>query len=200
MTLTPHRGRAAAHAGSPASATKCYVALMKSAYSTNIKERQGSQRWRSSTSRAGSSSRASPCRWHLASMLGLVVVVLERVGLENLRPGDMFISNDPFVGRRIRIRPIVALVAPVYYGDRACLLRCLTLPHHADIGGMAPGSMAGGMTEVYQEGSAHPADPSDEGRQDRRGSSFDLILHATFAFPRNGGATYLAQVAANRLG
>ena len=30
------------------------------------------------------------------------------------------------------------------------------IAHHADVGGAVPGSMAGGMTEIYQEGSAHP--------------------------------------------
>ena len=31
---------------------------------------------------------------HLASMLGLVEVVLDRYGVEEINPGDMFLSND----------------------------------------------------------------------------------------------------------
>ena len=128
-----------------------YVALMRSAYSTNIKERKDhSTAIFDIEGRVVVQGESLPL--HLASMLGLVEVVLERVGPDNLRPGDMFISNDPFVGRGSHL-PDVALVAPVFHGDTLVFF-VADIAHHADIGGMAPGSMAGGMTEVYQEGFA----------------------------------------------
>ena len=93
-----------------------YVALMRSAYSTNIKERKDhSTAIFDVRGRVIVQGESMPL--HLASMLGLVEVVLERVGPENLQPGDMFISNDPFVGRGSHL-PDVALVAPVFYGDQ----------------------------------------------------------------------------------
>ncbi len=172
-----------------------YVALMRSAYSTNIKERKDH-----STAifdvRGRVIVQGESLPLHLASMLGLVEVVLERVGPENLQPGDMFISNDPFVGRGSHL-PDVALVAPVFYGDQLVFF-VADIAHHADIGGMAPGSMAGGMTEIYQEGLRIPPI-----RLMREGEIvedvFDLIL-LNVRVPEERRGDYLAQVAANRLG
>ena len=83
-------------------------------------------------------------------MLGLVEVVIDKFGRDGIRPGDMFISNDPFVGRGSHL-PDIALLAPVFL-DGELALFVGNIAHHADIGGMAAGSMAGGMTEIYQEG------------------------------------------------
>ena len=70
-----------------------YVALMRSAYSTNIKARKDhSTAIFDIQGRVVVQGESLPL--HLASMLGLVEVVLERVGPSNLNPGDMFISND----------------------------------------------------------------------------------------------------------
>ena len=172
-----------------------YVALMRSAYSTNIKERKDhSTAIFDIEGRVIVQGESLPL--HLASMLGLVEVVLERVGPESLRPGDMFISNDPFVGRGSHL-PDVALVAPVFYGDKLVFF-VADIAHHADIGGMAPGSMAGGMTEIYQEGLRIPPI-----RLMRDGEIiedvFDLIL-LNVRVPEERRGDYLAQVAANRLG
>ena len=172
-----------------------YVALMKSAYSTNIKERRDhSTAIIDDTGRVVVQGESLPL--HLASMLGLVEVVLDRVGRDNLRPGDMFISNDPFVGRGSHL-PDVALVAPVFHeGELVCFVA--DIAHHADIGGMAPGSMAGGMTEVYQEGLRIPPIrimKDGEIVED----VFDIIL-LNVRVPEERRGDYLAQVAANLLG
>ena len=75
-----------------------FAAIMKSAYSTNIKERHDhSAAVFDRHGRVVAQGESLPL--HLASMLGLAEVVLGRYGLDQLRPGDMFISNDPFVGR-----------------------------------------------------------------------------------------------------
>jgi N-methylhydantoinase B len=108
----------------------------------------------------------------------------------------MFISNDPFVGRGSHL-PDVALVAPVFHdGELACFVA--DIAHHADIGGMAPGSMAGGMTEVYQEGLRIPPV-----RILRRGRIVDDVLDMILLnvrVPEERRGDYMAQIAANRLG
>ena len=130
-------------------ADETYIALMRSAYSTNIKERKDhSSAIFDNQGRVVVQGESLPL--HLASMLGLVEVILERIGREAIRPGDMFISNDPFVGRGSHL-PDVALVSPIFHNEDLVAF-VSNIAHHADIGGMAPGSMAGGMTEVYQEG------------------------------------------------
>jgi len=179
-----------------------YVALMKSAYSTNIKERKDhSAAIFDAAGRVVIQGESQPL--HLASMLGLVEVVLERYPIEAIQPGDMFVSNDPFVGKGSHL-PDVALVMPIFApaegsGTHGPLFGFIAnIAHHADIGGMAPGGIAGGMTEIYQEGLRIPPIrllASGEIVSD----VLDLIL-LNVRVPAERRGDYMAQIAANRLG
>jgi N-methylhydantoinase B len=76
-----------------------------------------------------------------------VRAVIERL---EFHPGDIAIVNDPFAGGTHL--PDVTLVAPIYLkGEKKPFAYAANRAHHADIGGMAPGSMAL-ATEIYQEG------------------------------------------------
>ncbi len=172
-----------------------YAALMKSAYSTNIKERHDH-----STvifdAEGHVVAQGDSLPLHLASMLGLAEVVLEVHGRDGLRPGDMFASNDPFVGRGSHL-PDVAILAPVFHQGELVLF-VSNIAHHADIGGMAPGSMAGGMTEIFQEGLRIPPV-----RIVQDGEIVDDILAMILLnvrVPEERRGDYMAQIAANRLG
>jgi N-methylhydantoinase B len=172
-----------------------FVAIMKSAYSTNIKERlDHSAALFDAAGRVVAQGESLPL--HLASMLGLVEVVLERYGAGNIQPGDMFLSNDPFVGRGSHL-PDVAILAPVFR-DGDLVLFVSNIAHHSDIGGMAPGSMAGGMTEIYQEGLRIPPIRIVKHGEIQR-DVFDLVL-LNVRVPRERRGDYMAQIAANRLG
>src|SRR6516165_11126319 len=68
----------------------------------------------------------------------------------DLYPGDIAALNDPFAGGTHL--PDLTLVMPIFLGqDRRPFAYAANRAHHADIGGMAPGSMAL-STEIYQEG------------------------------------------------
>ena len=175
-------------------ADEAYISLMKSAYSTNIKERRDhSTAIFDPAGRVIVQGESMPL--HLASMLGLVEVVLEKYDSSDIRPGDAFISNDPFVGRGSHL-PDVAMVMPVF-GDGELVLFVSNIAHHADIGGMAPGSMAGGMTEIYQEGLRIPPIRLFRGGELDR-DVMDLIL-LNVRVPEERRGDYNAQIAANRL-
>ena len=175
-------------------ADEAYISLMKSAYSTNIKERRDhSTAIFDPHGRVIVQGESMPL--HLASMLGLVEVILEKHSLSDIRPGDVFISNDPFVGRGSHL-PDVAMVAPVFSGGELVLF-VSNIAHHADIGGMAPGSMAGGMTEIYQEGLRIPPIRLFRGGVLDR-DVMDLIL-LNVRVPEERRGDYNAQIAANRL-
>ena len=176
-------------------ADEMYISLMKSAYSTNIKERRDhSTAIFDAKGRVVVQGESMPL--HLASMLGLVEIVLERYGADNLAPGDIVISNDPFVGRGSHL-PDVAMVSPVFTGGDLTLF-VSNIAHHADIGGMAPGSMAGGMTEIYQEGLRIPPIKLVRGGQLQQ-EVMDLIL-LNVRVPEERIGDYNAQIAASRLG
>ena len=167
-----------------------FFAIMKSSYSTNIKERHDhSAAIFDSRGRVIVQGESLPL--HLASMLGLVEVVLDRYGTDRLRPGDMFISNDPFVGRGSHL-PDVALLAPVFWKGKLALF-VSNIAHHADIGGMAPGSMAGGMTEIYQEGLRIPPIRIVAGGEVIE-DVLQLIL-LNVRVPRERRGDYMAQIA-----
>lgn len=84
---------------------------------------------------------------HLGSTPLSVRAAIEHL---DLRSGDVAAVNDPFAGGTHL--PDLTLVAPVFIGDRRRPFAfAANRAHHADIGGMAPGSMAL-ATEIYQEG------------------------------------------------
>ncbi len=175
-------------------ADEMYIALMKSSYSTNIKERRDhSTALFDAHGRVVVQGESMPL--HLASMLGLVEVVIEKYGTDGLKPGDMFLSNDPYVGRGSHL-PDVAMAAPIFHDGKLVMFAC-NIAHHADIGGMAPGSMAGGMTEIYQEGlRIPPIRLFDAGRFQQ--DVMDLIL-LNVRVPEERIGDYNAQIAANQL-
>ena len=96
---------------------------------------------------------------HLGSMPMSVRAAVDRLTLE---PGDVAILNDPFCGGTHL--PDITLVAPVFlngktekgkraaksYGSKPAFY-VASRAHHADVGGMYPGSM-GICREIYQEG------------------------------------------------
>jgi N-methylhydantoinase B len=177
-------------------ADETYIALMKSAYSTNIKERHDH-----STAIFDRQGRLivqaeNSLAIHLGSMRGLVHTLLAKVPLGQMHEGDIFAGNDPFVAGGSHL-PDVNLAMPIFADDAVFCFMC-NIAHHADIGGMAPGSMAGGMTEIYQEGLRIPAV-----RLFRAGELVEdmldiLLLNARVPQERRGD--YFAQVAACRLG
>ena len=176
-------------------ADEMYIALMKASYSTNIKERKDhSTALFDPDGRVVVQGESMPL--HLASMLGLVEVVLEKFGKDGMKPGDMYMSNDPYVGRGSHL-PDVAIATPIFHEDRLIMFAC-NIAHHADIGGMSPGSMAGGMTEIYQEGlRIPPIRLMEDGKvvQD----VMDLVL-LNVRVPEERLGDYNAQIASNQLG
>ena len=75
-------------------ADECFAALMRSSYSTNIKERKDhSIAIVDKTGRLVVQA-ALTLPIHIASMGGLMRCVLEKYG-ENINEGDIFVANDP---------------------------------------------------------------------------------------------------------
>jgi N-methylhydantoinase B len=86
---------------------------------------------------------------HLGAFPAAMDNVVRRFGMAG-KPGDIYIMNDPYTSGGMHL-PDVYLIQPVFYDSRIEGY-VATIVHHADVGGMAPGSMAIGATEIYQEG------------------------------------------------
>ena len=122
------------------------VVLGQTAFSPNIKERRDYS-CAIFDSRAEMIAQAAHIPVHLGSTPLSVRAAIERL---DLRPGDVAALNDPFAGGTHL--PDLTVVAPIFLGrDRRPFAYAANRAHHADIGGMAPGSMAL-STEIYQEG------------------------------------------------
>src|SRR5690349_5403179 len=122
------------------------VVLGRTALSPNIKERRDYS-CAVFDARGNLVAQAAHIPVHLGSTPLAVRSVLGRVAMG---PGDVAIVNDPFAGGTHL--PDVTVVAPVFAaGARRPFAYVANRAHHADIGGMAPGSMPL-ATEIFQEG------------------------------------------------
>ena len=130
-------------------ADECYITLMKSAFSTNIKERHDHSTaiTNSNGKLIAQAENALPA--HLASMGGLIQHVLDEYG-KNIFEGDIFIANDPHVAGGTHL-PDINMAMPIF--SKGKLMGFVAnIVHHADVGGAAVGSMSGGLNEIFKEG------------------------------------------------
>ena len=130
-------------------ADECYITLMKSAFSTNIKERHDHSTaiTNSNGKLIAQAENALPA--HLASMGGLIQHVLDEYS-KNIFEGDIFIANDPHVAGGTHL-PDINMAMPIF--SKGKLMGFVAnIVHHADVGGAAVGSMSGGLNEIFKEG------------------------------------------------
>jgi 5-oxoprolinase (ATP-hydrolysing) len=87
---------------------------------------------------------------HLGSMGDSIKNVI-RCNEGTLQPGDVFMLNDPYHGGTHL--PDVTVITPVFASDESRVLFYVgSRGHHADIGGITPGSMPADSRHIEQEG------------------------------------------------
>ena len=174
--------------------------LRKSSYSPNIKERRDYS-CAVFDARARMIAQAAHIPVHLGSMPLSVQAAVERF-TGDLGPGDAVILNDPFRGGTHL--PDITIVTPVFLPEdgaqpvpAALVGFVASRAHHADVGGMSPGSMPVGR-EIFQEGLIIPPV-----KLVRAGTTdpavMDLIL-ANVRSPQERSGDLFAQLAANQRG
>ena len=99
-------------------------------------------------SRGETVAQAVSVPFHLGSIPTAMETLLGHYG-DRMRPGDVFVMNDPFDGG-IHLQDLFVF-KPVYLED-ALLGFTATTAHHGDVGGRLPGSSACDSTEIFQEG------------------------------------------------
>ena len=80
----------------------------------------------------------------------MIQEIVDKYGLENMKSGDVYIINDPYMGGGTHLSDI-GMVMPVFYGDEVIAF-VGNKAHWSDIGGMVAGSFTTDSTEVFQEG------------------------------------------------
>ncbi|MFF4546507.1 hydantoinase B/oxoprolinase family protein [Streptomyces sp. NPDC001435] len=137
---------------------------------------------------------------HLGSMGTSVKEVIRRRG-DSMRPGDTYAVNDPYHGGTHL--PDVTVITPVFdtEGDRI-LFHVASRGHHAEIGGIAPGSMPANSRTIEEEGILFDNWLLAENGRFREAETLRLLTEAPYPSrnPKTNLADLRAQIAANRKG
>jgi len=169
------------------------VTLGRTAYSPNIKERRDF----SCACFLGDGNmvaQAAHIPVHLGAMPASVRAVLE--DFETWEAGDLVVLNDPYLGGTHL--PDITMVSPVFVEDREMpSFFVASRAHHADVGGMAPGSMPL-ASEIYQEGLIIPPVKLVEAHRPNQ-AVLDIILR-NVRTPVERRGDLAAQMAAHRVG
>jgi 5-oxoprolinase (ATP-hydrolysing) len=122
--------------------------LQKTAISTNIKERLDFS-CALFDQNGNLVANAPHVPVHLGAMSEAVKEQIRRV--KDIRPGDVLVANHPAAGGSHL--PDITVMTPVFQGDTV-IFWVASRGHHADIGGISPGSMPPGSRQLIEEGAA----------------------------------------------
>ncbi|MFC2029271.1 hydantoinase B/oxoprolinase family protein [Chloroflexota bacterium] len=169
------------------------VTLGRTAYSPNIKERRDF----SCACFLGDGrmvAQAAHIPVHLGAMPASVRSALSE--FDDWTAGDLVVLNDPYLGGTHL--PDITMVSPVMIGggDTPSFI-VASRAHHADIGGMSPGSMSL-ATEVYQEGLIIP--PVRLAHKGRTNDDVLKLILRNVRTPVERKGDLMAQIAAHRVG
>jgi len=175
------------------SAEEMGIALRKSAYSPNIKERMDH-----SCALFDHERRLVAQAEHIPVHLGSMALAV-RNGLDHysgpLEPGDMLLLNDPYIsGTHL---PDLTLIAPIFH-DGELIGYAANKAHHTDVGGKAPGSIAGDSSELFQEGFIIP--PVKFVREGVIDPDISALVRSNVRTPETQMGDLRAQIAANNTG
>ncbi len=166
------------------------VVLIRAGFSPNIKERRDLS-CAIFQSNGDMIAQAAHIPIHLASMSFAVRAVLD---MPEINDGDILILNDPFQGGTHL--PDITCIMPVFY-DNKLEFFVASRAHHADIGGLTPGSMPL-STSIDQEGILIP--PSKLYRKKRLNKKLFNEIMVSTRDPEEREGDFNAQIGALELG
>jgi N-methylhydantoinase B len=161
------------------------VVLIRSAHSSNIKERRDA-----STALFNADGEMIMQAEHIPVHLGAMPAAVTAVLGEAHAPGVSWVLNDPFAGGTHL--PDITVITPVFADGGALIGFAASRAHHADVGARVPGSMPADSRTLAEEGVVISPQPLDA----------DTIeeLVARMRQPQERRADLRAQLAANRTG
>ena len=177
-------------------ADEMVAALVRTAYSTNIKDRRDCSAavYTPAGDVVAQSEIATPL--HLGVMSAVVDSVLKTLPLDHWQPGDDIMMNTPYPAGPGHLNDIT-VVSPVFHqGEIVALVA--NMSHHVDVGGFAPGSMPVGVHEIYQEGLQIP--PVKIVKQNVVDEELLSFFLANIRTKSEGRGDLMAQIAGNNVG
>ncbi|KAJ5998315.1 hypothetical protein N7451_006125 [Penicillium sp. IBT 35674x] len=180
--------------------------LQKTSVSTNIKERLDFSCALFSPD-GGLVANAPHVPVHLGSMQ-FAVRYQHQKWLGNLKDGDVLVANHPSCGGTHL--PDITVITPVFDrpGGSEIMFYVASRGHHADIGGILPGSMPPRSTELWQEGAAIEGDKIVSNGVLDEARLIELLVTKPSQYPDCSGARCIsdnisdlkAQISANARG
>jgi 5-oxoprolinase (ATP-hydrolysing) len=175
------------------------ITLQNTSYSVNIKERLDFSC--AIFDRSGELVANAPhIPVHLGSMSESVTSLIQAYG-ETLHPGDVYISNNPYNGGTHL--PDITAITPIFLPDEPTpVFYVASRGHHADIGGITPGSMPPHSSSIEQEGILIDNFQLVAGGRFRLAEVLSLLAasHYPARNPQQNIADLQAQIAANERG
>ena len=173
------------------------VALQNTAYSVNIKERLDFS-CAVFDSNGSLVANAPHMPVHLGSMDRAVETII-RENKGKIRPGDVYAINAPYNGGTHL--PDITVCTPVFDGGKI-LFWVASRGHHADVGGISPGSMSPNATTIEQEGVYIDNFKLVERGRFREKETYQLLQGAKYPArnPLQNVNDIKAQIAANEMG
>ena len=135
---------------------------------------------------------------HLGSMPLSVAAAIELFADDPAQAGDIVILNDPYRGGTHL--PDITTVSPMFVtedGTTTLFGYAATRAHHADVGGMSPGSMPL-SSEIYQEGIIIP--PLKLVRGGTVDEAILALILSNVRTPEERRGDFAAQISAHRVG
>ena len=132
---------------------------------------------------------------HLVTLLPIVRHLLDRKPVAEMKEGDAFVMNDPYLGGTHL--PDIAVMMPVFHEGRPIAISA-TMTHHQDVGGMAPGSTPTNATEIFQEGLRIPL--LTLMREGRLNETFMAMLRGNVRIPDTVTGDLMAEISACSIG
>ena len=164
--------------------------LVRAAHSANIKERRDA-----STALFDSEGEMAMQAEHIPVHLGAMPAAVGAVAGEDHSPGDAWILNDPFRGGTHL--PDVTVISPIFCAGELAAFAA-SRAHHADVGGLTPGSMPADSRALADEGVViEPRRLATGGELDEEAL---LEIVSGMRAPSQRRADLRAQLAANRAG
>ena len=174
------------------------VRLQSTAHSVNIKERLDFSCAIFDTD-GGLIANAPHIPVHLGSMGESIKMVISR-NKGRMKPGDVYVLNDPYHGGTHL--PDVTVVTPVFGDGDDIWFYVASRGHHAEIGGVSPGSMPANSTRIEEEGVLIDNWLLVEDGEFREAPTLALLTGAEYPSrdPQTNLADLRAQIAANEKG
>ena len=141
-------------------------------------------------------ARCSSSPDHMGIYTPAVGAILSRYPYEEIKEGDVFIMNHPYLGGSPHVPDIMVSTPAFFEGELVGFV--VNMTHLSDVGGLVPGSSSGNAAEIFHEGVLIP--PVKYYSQGKINQEIEEIIKSNSRSPDMIGGDLRGQVGCTRVG